>query len=383
MYTFAEGEAKIDMNLYQRFNELNIDIRYLDSKKQQTDYKIKYVSEYVRIWTIISAERREVKDINFIDCMCNAGVYADGDCCTAIEVLSIFIDAAGKHQEKNFHLYLNDYNQDKINILSRVVNLVYTIKLKNLMIHVDNDDVNDYLDDLKDNNEVFGIGKSTILYIDPFDFGTVVIPKVTEILKKNYCEVIFNFFSSDYSRNICQDKERIKKCIGGLEIKTKDEIIQYIKSHFKVGAMKYLFSYEFKSKKNVELYQIIFVTPSNKGLEKLKEVLWKVFDGKEFHRNSEETGQLSLFSTDDEKELRAQEYSTEAKRMLMKRYNGTIISYTTIEMYVIENTMLREGQIIKYVIKPLIDEGVLIKSGKTRTANNYKADTYAVGGKHG
>ena len=75
------------MNLYQRFSELDIDIRHLDAKKQQTDYKIKYVSEYVRIWTIISAERHEVKDINFIDCMCNAGIYADGDCCTAIEVL--------------------------------------------------------------------------------------------------------------------------------------------------------------------------------------------------------------------------------------------------------------------------------------------------------
>lgn len=56
----------------------------------------------------------------------------------------------------------------------------------------------------------------------------------------------------------------------------------------------------------MELYQIIFVTPSNRGLEKLKEVLWKVFDGKEFHRNAEETGQLSLFSVDDERELRAQ-----------------------------------------------------------------------------
>lgn len=370
------------MNLYQKISELNIDIRYLDTKKQQTDYKIKYVSEYVRIWTIISAERHEVKDINFIDCMCNAGIYADGDCCTAMEVLVIFIDAAVKHREKNFHLYLNDYNQDKIRILLEIVNLIYTTKYRNLKIHIDNDDVNNYLDDLVNNNKIFGMGKSTVLYIDPFDFGTVVIPKVTEILRKNYCEVIFNFFSSDYSRNIHQDKERIKKCIGGLEATTKEEIIQYIRNHFKVGAIKYLFSYEFKTKKNVELYQIIFVTPSNRGLEKLKEVLWKVFDGKEFHRNSEETGQLSLFSIDDEKELRAQEYSTEAKKLLIKRYSGEVISYTTIEMYIIENTMLREGQIIKYVIKPLIDEGSLVKSGKTHTANNYKADTYAVGGSH-
>ena len=368
------------MNLYDKFTELSIDIDLLTVKKQQTDYKIKYVSEYIRVWAIISAERKEIKDINFIDCMCNAGVYADGDCCTAIEVLSFFIEIANKHKEKNFHLYLNDYDRKKIEILYNVLNLVYNTKLENLKVHIYNEDVNVYLDNLANNNNIFGMGKSVVLYIDPFDFGTVIIPKVTEVLKKNYCEVIFNFFSSDYSRNIRNDKERIKKCIGGLNIQNKDEIIQYIQKQLKVGSIKYLFSYEFKTRKNVELYQIIFVTPSLKGLEKLKDVLWKVFDGKEFHRNEDETGQLSFFSTDDEKELRAKEYATEAKRMLLKKYSGTIVSYTTIEMYVIENTMLREGQIIKYVIKPMIDEGIITKNGGTRTSGNYKKDTYTVGG---
>ena len=368
------------MNLYDKFSELNIDIASLTVKKQQTDYKIKYVSEYIRVWAIISAERKEVKDISFIDCMCNAGVYADGDCCTAIEVLRIFIEIANNHKEKNFHLYLNDFDYDKIKFLNSVLNLVYDVELENLKIHIDNEDVNVYLDSLVNNSNIFGMGKSVVLYIDPFDFGTVIIPKVTEVLKKNYCEVIFNFLSSDYSRNIRNDKERIKKCIGGLSIKNKEEIIEYIQKQLKVGSIKYLFSYEFKTRKNVELYQIIFVTPSSKGLEKLKDVLWKVFDGKEFHRNEDETGQLSFFTTEDEKELRAKEYATEAKRMLLKKYSGAKVSYSTIEIYLIENTMLREGQIIKYVIKPMIDEGILTKNGETRNSSNYKKDTYTVGG---
>lgn len=87
------------------------------------------------------------------------------------------------------------------------------------------------------------------------------------------------------------------------------------------------------------------MTHSSKGFEKLKDVLWKVFDGKEFHRNEDETGQLSFFTTEDEKELRAKEYATEAKRMLLKKYSGTKVSYPIIEMYLIENTMLREGKI--------------------------------------
>ena len=94
------------MNLFNEVELLNIDISHLDKKKQQTDYKIKYVSEYIRLWAIISAERVDVKDINFIDCMCNAGIYMDGDCCTAMEVLNVFIEIANKHKNKNFNLYL-------------------------------------------------------------------------------------------------------------------------------------------------------------------------------------------------------------------------------------------------------------------------------------
>lgn len=364
------------MNIINDFKILNICESNLDAKKQQTDYKIRYVSEYIRLWAIISAERADVEDINFIDCMCNAGVYADGDCCTAIEVLKIFIEVAERHKYKNFNLYLNDYDKNKIDIVSKVVNYVYPRKINNLQVYIDNKDVNDYLDELVDDSSIFGRGKSTVLYIDPFDFGTVIIPKVSEVLKKNYCEVIFNFFSSDYRRNIRHDKERIKKCIGGLQIESKEEIVEYIGQQLKVGSIKYLFSYEFKTKTNVELYQIIFVTPSKKGLEKLKEVLWNVFDGKEFHRNAEETGQISLFTVSDEKELRAQGYATEAKRMLIEKYKGMEVSYTTIEMYLIENTMLRDGQIIKYVIKPMITEGLLWKNGKVSKASNYKDDTY-------
>ena len=80
----------VETGIKEVFGTLNIDITKLTDKKQQTDYKIKYVSEYIKRWTIISAERSDILEITFIDCMCNAGVYKDGDCCTVIEVLNIF-----------------------------------------------------------------------------------------------------------------------------------------------------------------------------------------------------------------------------------------------------------------------------------------------------
>lgn len=63
-------------------------------------------------------------------------------------------------------------------------------------LFVSQKDVNDYLADLAGEPKVvgqkniFAYGTSTILYVDPFDFGTVEIPKVSAVLKNHYCELI-------------------------------------------------------------------------------------------------------------------------------------------------------------------------------------------------
>ena len=43
------------------------------------------------------ANSDKVKHINFVDCMCNAGVYKDGEKGTAIRVLELFNKFALEH----------------------------------------------------------------------------------------------------------------------------------------------------------------------------------------------------------------------------------------------------------------------------------------------
>ena len=124
------------MNFLDKFAEWGIEPGKLTNKKQQTDKKIEYVKDYIVRWSNISAVRNEISTITFIDCMSNAGVYQDGDCCTAIEVLNLFCDMANKYPNKTFQ-------------------------------------------------------------------------KISNILKAHYCELVFNFFVSDYVRNISQDSGRI------------------------------------------------------------------------------------------------------------------------------------------------------------------------------
>lgn len=93
------------------------------TKKEQTTYKIKYVKHYVERWALIQAERSTINKINFVDCMCNAGIYKDGDFCTALEVISAFNVLAEKpdYQAKEFVVYLNDISADRIETFKSIV----------------------------------------------------------------------------------------------------------------------------------------------------------------------------------------------------------------------------------------------------------------------
>lgn len=370
------------MNLHLESSNLNIDLKKLTDKKQQTDKKIQYVKEYVHQWAIINAERSQIDTITFIDCMCNAGIYRDGDYCTCIEVLTVFTELSKRYTTKTFQILCNDFDEFKIQTLNKVIKLICPDPRSNLKIKTYNMDVNAYLDGLNKNpfietNKIFQFSSAVLLYVDPFDFATVEISKISSILQNYYCELIFNFFLSDFIRNNSHHPERFIRCLNGKTFSSKSELINYIRSQLHVGYIKYLFSYSFRITNNVELYQIIFATPNVRGLEVLKEILWKVFNGAQFHRNSANIDQCCLFSPEYDKKQYLRIYSDEAIKLLLSTYSHKTVSYKTIETLLIENTMLKDSQIIRNVIKPMIESRQIRKCGLSN-ARNYKQDQYQI-----
>ena len=182
----------------------------LDDKKEQTTYKIKYVSQYVENWLYVVTNIDQVKNINFIDCMCNAGVYSDGETGTSIKVLEYFNEFAPQHPDKDFYLILNDINADRIKIILDVINNV-GIGSSNIHIVTNNADVNDFLLNdafFKKYFNCFPNRSSNVVFVDPYNFCTVKISSLEHFLSRTYCELIFNVFTNDYVRN--QDKKKIQ-----------------------------------------------------------------------------------------------------------------------------------------------------------------------------
>lgn len=367
--------------------------KWLDDKKPQTTNKIKYVTSYVKKWLFVLNNAAFAEGINFIDCMCNAGVYKDGDLCTSIEVLKLFIESAAIHKEKTYNLYLNDYSSQRIAIIKEVVAKIYKTKLPNLHIYYSEEDVNDYLSSLIKSNK-FNYPQATLLYVDPYDFGTVHIPTLRKFCAQYYCELLFNLFTSDWVRNRNNEMDsRIDKVIDNpaAVISNKQDLVDYIFDQLKVGRMQYGFNYEFHTETNVELYQIIYLTPNDAGLEKLKDALWDTFKGATYYRNPSkkkiDENQLSFFTSEMEEQLAKDaedniiKYNVDiARKIVCSLPHKKHVSFKDIANPVLERTMLKKGHLQKHLFKVLIAEGVIIKLNEVARKNNYTSDFYDIKG---
>lgn len=355
----------LDLEIIAKENE-----KYLDEAKLHTQYKIKYIKDYVRRWLNVAVNYRQ-RNIVFIDSMCNAGIYKNGIKGTCIEVIELFIKHAKENEAKQFYVFLNDYDKDKINVLKDLISN-YNIP-NNLRINITDKDVVEYLSLLIEKN-TFSSSCFTLLYIDPYNFGIPnLLATIKRFIDKFYCELLFNYFSSDVTRNkkntsaknkMSKIKNELSSVITDINIEDDEnkEIINKLISTYKhTNNIKYSFAYRFNNTNNAELYYIIFFTPNKRGLELIKESIWEVFNGEESFKKQIDIdkSQLKLFNTND---LLISTYSGPMKESIIKlAYEKKELSYEDIETYVLENSLLKDSHIIKPIINPLLEGGILEK----------------------
>lgn len=361
--------------------------KYLDQIYPHTEYKIKYIKAYVKLWLEVAANYGQTKNINFIDCMCNAGIYKDSILGTPTEILILFTDIAPKFPNIKFNLFVNDINEKRIDIIKYVFKYYTKYQsINNINIYFSNKDVNDYLNEIMNLQSMFNYEAQafTILFVDPYRFGDVKITSLNKFLSKYRSELIYNYFISDYRRNInnshAENKQKMMiESMNGIEGYSKDmnanQVLTLLQSNFKKTKIKYTFAYPFHITNNAQLYYIIYGTPHLTGLEKIKKCIWDVFDGNPKHRTKRDNLQISLFTSDYQKKSNEYIYSEEAKEKVINEFRGAKKSYKEIKEFVISSTMLNESHIIEKILKPLIRENK-IKKCNLKSLRNFKEDNY-------
>ena len=359
--------------------------KLLDPKENHTTKKVELLRSYMDLYIQVQAHRDKILEIDFIDAMCNAGIYSDGDLCTSMEVLDIFIENAARYANIHFSLFINDIDPDRVKcsiwIFEKIIAGYDSSIRKRISLHTANKDVNEYLSDGKDFPKS-AIYRAQVAWLDPYNFGTIKIDSILDFLRDRYCELFYNVFTSDFSRNYVTGNIPTDKLDIDIDIiSDTDKLMQWIQGILKVaGEIQYCFAYPFHNLKNVEMYKILFATPNIAGLRKFKEVLFNVFEGHPMHSNRTQYSdvQPSLFG-EEETKMYAEEAGQEAIKPFLDKFAGKEIGYSEIELFILESTILPEHQIIENFIKPMVRNGYIMKMNK-EGLRNYKKDMYRVRG---
>lgn len=363
--------------------------------KKHTVKKIEYVTEYVKHWLYVVSS---VSDkIFFIDGMCNAGIYSNGHLCTCLSVLNIFIGFARDNPDKKFFIYCNDYNEERYKTLKIIFDYFkkYTSNfgINNLYLFNYNYDISDFLDLMKDrfNKYKFSDGKkrSILLYMDPYKMiSSELINKMLDFANEVYSEIIWNFFSSDITRNknnksTPNKKKELEEIITRFceetdaSKVTADDVMEAIVEQFVNSRyLKYSYFMQMQTVKHITLYNLIYITPHIEGLRKMKEAAWKVFGFHDTYSSIDrDRTQPNLFGETSETDA-YDENRNKIKRFLVK-YNSEHISFDDLEKYCLSRTIFYSGNIINNVIKPFIKEGLLIKPDNVNS-NKFKGVLYKI-----
>lgn len=267
--------------------------------KPHTIKKFELIEKYVETWAQKLLNTPACKGIVFIDCMCNSGVYHNENSETVygtpIRVSRILRDVAGQYPDKKIHIFLNDYNSQKIELLK--TNLPK--EKANLRYHISTMDANERLKELAPvlyRNSQFNF----FLLYDPYD-ATIDWTALAPFFR-SWGEVLINHMVSDSVRAIKQAKKQraIEKYEGtylslfedllpcGSDRTAYEQRVEQIITALKGSANRkyYIASFPFFNSRNSLVYDLVHCTGNIAGFRLYKQTAWKTFGGKSSLKNT-------------------------------------------------------------------------------------------------
>ena len=277
--------------------------------------KFELIESYVSSWIYKLLGYSYCKNVVFIDCMCNNGIYKDSNenltHGTPIRVSKIISDAMKKFPDKKAVLYFNDFDNENIEELRKHL----PDDTNNFQINLSVGDGNDLLRKLKP-ELLEKKNLNYLLFYDPFK--AAIDWDALSPYFFGWGEVILNHMVSDTERAVKSATrfETIKKyeqtyltAIENLvnlqgDKNAYNKLIEKIIKDLQSNSNReyYLVSVPFFIKTNSRIYNIIFFTKNEQGFKLFKKTAWKIFGGKSSNQNTHgKENQMTLdFEIDSE-----------------------------------------------------------------------------------
>ena len=197
----------------------------------------------------------------------------------------------------------------------------------------------------------------TFAFVDPFGWTGAPFSLLAEILKHPSCEVLVNFMYEEINRFLSQSAQpenfdtffgttEWRGCVSGSSLQRNRCLHDlYVRQLHNSAGATYVRSFEMKNDAGVTDYYLFYATKSLKGVQKMKEAMWKVDPSGEFKfSDATDPNQMVMFGDPPFEILRAQ---------ILERFSNREVTVQEVEEFVLAETAFRETHYKRQVLATL------------------------------
>ena len=219
----------------------------------------------------------------------------------------------------------------------------------------------------------------SLVFIDPFGFSHTPFHIVQRIMQNRRCEILITFMYKEINRFLKHpDQVETYDVLFGttewrkvLEIADPDQrrrlIHDMYRDQLRGAGIQYVRSFEMLNAGNRTDYFLFFGTNNLRGLEKMKDAMWKADPAGSFHfsdfTDANKTGKLFLDQPD----------FPQLKGMILARFKGNAVSIEELTEFVISDTPFLGSHFKTQILKPMESQGELsvVKAKESRKKGQF------------
>ncbi len=322
-----------------------------------TRAKHEILKRYMQAWTPILT-RGGHKEVLYIDGFAGPGKYSGGEPGSPVIALRTALEYR-EHIDSDVYFYFVEKDLRRAEVLEKVVAEIerpsnFRVKVVGGMAFAE------AFEDLRRRYHRFrGTLPPTFAFIDPFGWSGVPFSVVREIMSYRSCEVMVTFMYEEINRFIGHPDQEAnfdrffgtkgwRKGINTRNSRERNRFLHdlYMKQLRERAGAAHVRSFEMRNEHDVTDYFLFHATNSIRGLQKMKEAMWKVDESGGFtFSDATDPNQLVLFEKKPRFDV--------LRRQILERFAGRTVTVGEIEHFVLTETAFRETHYKRWVLRDL------------------------------
>jgi three-Cys-motif partner protein len=328
-----------------------------------TQSKHAILRRYWEAWLPIMAKFNQ--RLLYIDGFAGPGSYAGGEDGSPLIALKSARDHRARPQSEVVFIFIEKDRERYEHLVATIAETKPTLpeNFNISCVHgVFDDEMAEALDNLEQQRKTLA---PSLVFIDPFGFSHTPFRTVERIMQNRYCEILITFMYEEINRFLNHPDHAgtydllfgTKEWRRVLEIDGSGErrrmIHDIYRDQVRGAGVQHVRSFEMLNHGNRTDYFLFFGSHSQRGLEKMKESMWKVdpLGTFQFSDFTEANRTASLFSPEPDFE--------QLKRMILARFEGKDVSSEELANFVISDTPFLRTHFKIQILKPMEAAGEL------------------------